>query len=98
VGLTNGGDTFISAAGVLPVDLDLQMELMAALLTDPGYRPEGEVPFRQSVDTMFAQSISTPAAALVSQLGGILSMAIRASPASRSPPIALRISPGSRPR
>lgn len=73
LGLSNGGDTFISAAGVLPADLDLQMELMAALLTDPGYRPEGEVPFRQSVDTMFAQSISTPAAALVSQLGGILS-------------------------
>ncbi|WP_245653771.1 M16 family metallopeptidase [Novosphingobium rosa] len=73
LGLTNGGDTFISSAGVLPADLDLQMELMAALLTDPGYRPEGEEPFRQSIDTMFAQSRSTPGAALVSQLGGILS-------------------------
>jgi zinc protease len=71
--LGNGGDTFISAAGILPADLDLQMELMAALITDPGYRPEGEVPFRQSVDTMFAQSRSTPGAALVSTLGGILS-------------------------
>ena len=68
-----GGDTFLSTGSVLPADLDLQLEIMAAMITDPGYRPEGEVQFRQSVDTMFAQRKATPAAALVDTLGGILS-------------------------
>lgn len=67
------GDTFVSSGSVLPADLDLQLEVMAALITDPGYRPEGETQFRQQVDTMFAQSRSSPGAALVDQLGGFLS-------------------------
>lgn len=71
--LGSGGDTFLSTASVLPTDLDLQMEVMAALLTDPGYRSEGETQYRQSVDTMFAQRQATPAAALGDVLGGILS-------------------------
>jgi zinc protease len=71
--LGTGGDTFVSTGSILPVDLDLQLEVMAALITDPGYRPEGETQFRQQIDTMFAQRRSTPAAALVDVLGGILS-------------------------
>jgi zinc protease len=68
-----GGDTFLSTGTVLPADLDLQLELMAAMITDPGWRPEGEVQYRQSVETMFAQHRATPGAALVDVLGGILS-------------------------
>ncbi|MDE1917296.1 MAG: insulinase family protein [Sphingomonadales bacterium] len=71
--LGTGGDTFVSTGAVLPADLDLQLELMTALITDPGYRPEGEVLYRQAVDTMFAQRRATPGAALVDVLGGILS-------------------------
>jgi zinc protease len=43
------------------------------LLTDPGYRREGEERFRKGIDNYFATLDSTPARALGTALGGILS-------------------------
>jgi len=45
---------------------------MAAYVTDPGYRPEGETIYRQNVNNFFAQRFATPGSALGSTLGGIL--------------------------
>jgi zinc protease len=66
------GDSFGASAATRPGDLLLQLQVLAALVTDPGYRPEGEVLFRQNANTMFLRLRSTPGAALGS-MGGILS-------------------------
>ncbi|WP_343222149.1 M16 family metallopeptidase [Novosphingobium profundi] len=66
-------DAFVSRAATTPGDLGLQLELIAALITDPGYRPEGEVQYHQAIATYFAQMRATPSSALQADLGGILS-------------------------
>ena len=74
------GPSFSSAAenfrlnrATTPDDLELQLQLMAATLTDAAFRPTGEQQFRQSVENSYARLTATPAAALSSQLGAILS-------------------------
>ena len=72
-GLGAGGDTFSADATTTPRDLTLQLQLFTALLTDPGYRPEGEVLYRQNIANFFARLRSSPGAALSNSIGGILS-------------------------
>lgn len=72
-GLSASGDTFSADATTTPRDLTLQLQLFAALLTDPGYRPEGEVLYRQNIANFFARLRSSPGAALSNSIGGILS-------------------------
>ncbi|WP_067734862.1 M16 family metallopeptidase [Novosphingobium naphthalenivorans] len=71
--LSRGEAAFNSGARTTPGDLELQLDLMTALISDPGYRPEGEVQYRQSVNNYFAQLRSTPASALQADLGAIVS-------------------------
>ncbi len=71
--LKNGGDAFLSRAKTTPGDLGLQLDLLTALVTDPGYRPEGIVQYRQALDAYFAQMRATPGSALQVDLGRILS-------------------------
>jgi zinc protease len=71
--LSATAETFASIAQTTPADLELQLELTAALITDPGYRPEGEVRYRQDVNAFFARKDATPGSALGTALGGILS-------------------------
>lgn len=66
-------ESFIELASTTPRDLELQLQLMAAQITDPGYRKEGEVLFRQSINNMFASLRATPGAALSADSGAILS-------------------------
>ncbi|MES2300458.1 MAG: insulinase family protein, partial [Pseudomonadota bacterium] len=73
MGLGASGDTFDSGVTTTPRDLALQLQLMTALLTDPGYRPEGEVLYRQNIANFFARLRSSPGAALSNTIGGILS-------------------------
>ena len=72
-GLGAGAETFIASANTTPADLELQMQVLAAQLVDPGYRPEGEVLFRQTIDNFFAAIGATPDSALSTAIGGILS-------------------------
>jgi len=51
----------------------LQLQLLAATVTDPGYRPEAEELFRQNMTNYFARLRATPGAALANTMGGILS-------------------------
>ncbi|MFA7587293.1 MAG: insulinase family protein, partial [Novosphingobium sp.] len=71
--LASGPETFVSSAQTTPRDLELQLQLLAALVTDPGYRPEGEVHYRLNINNFFAQSRATPVAALTNSIGGIIS-------------------------
>ena len=73
LGLGVAGDTFFSSSAPRQSDLGLQLEMMAALITDPGYRPEAENLFRQNANTMFLRLRATPSMALASAIGGILS-------------------------
>ncbi|WP_296676489.1 pitrilysin family protein [Novosphingobium sp.] len=66
-------ETFTQIATTNREDLLLQMQLLAAQIIDPGYRKEGEVQFRQSINNMFASLRATPGAALAADGGAILS-------------------------
>ncbi len=72
-GLVSGADSFIAGATTTPQDLALQLQLLAAFLTDPGYRPEGEAQYRLGINNYFAQLSATPQAALSGAIGAILS-------------------------
>lgn len=65
--------TFVATAATVPADLELQLQLLAAQVIDPGYRREGETLFRQSINNMFASLRATPGAALAADAGAILS-------------------------
>lgn len=72
-GLASAADAFTTSGNITKRDLALQMQVLAATLTDPGYRPEGEERFRKGLDNYFATLDATPGRALSSALGGILS-------------------------
>lgn len=72
-GLRSAEASFDGHYQTTPRDLRLQLQLIAALATDPGYRPEGQVQYRQQVNNYFAQLRATPASALQAELGTIVS-------------------------
>ncbi|WP_128892157.1 pitrilysin family protein [Erythrobacter sp. HKB08] len=71
--LGSGGETFTSGGTTTRRDLLLQMQLLAAGLTDPGYRPEGESQYRRSVANFYKSLNATPGAAYANTIGSILS-------------------------
>ena len=72
-GLGRSPETFTQLAGTTPRDLALELQLLAAYVTDPGYRPEGELRYRQNTSNYFLRYRSTPDGALGHAQGGILS-------------------------
>lgn len=72
-GLASAADAFTFSATTTPRDLELQLQLVTALITDPGNRREGEEQFRRSIENFFATRDATPARALGSASGSILS-------------------------
>ncbi|MBB4856937.1 zinc protease [Novosphingobium chloroacetimidivorans] len=68
-----GENSFDADALTTPRDLELQLQLWSAFLTDPGYRGEGEVQYRHNMNNYFEQLRATPNSALRAELGGILS-------------------------
>ena len=71
--LTAGADVFAMGGATTPADLPLQLQVMTALITDPGYRQEGEQQYRLAVNNWFQQLRATPSSALGAGIGGILS-------------------------
>ncbi len=72
-GLSSEADAFTSGGTTTPRDLLLQMQVLAATLTDPGYRPEGVERYRKNIDNFFNTLDATPSRALSSASGGVLS-------------------------
>ena len=68
-----GARTFNSHATTTPRDFELQMQVLAAFLTDPGFRPEGLGPWRKGLDDFFARIGRTPGSALGEAFGPTLS-------------------------
>ncbi len=71
--LSASGDAFVSGASTTPRDLELQLQLLAAYVSDPGFRPEGEEQYKLNIANFFARLRATPAAALGNTQGAILS-------------------------
>ena len=72
-GLAAGGDTFVARAITTPTDLELQLQLLAATITDAGFRPEGEEQYRLNIANFFAQAFATPGGALANGQGAVIS-------------------------
>ena len=71
--LASSPETFVTSGLTTPRDLEQQLQIMAALISDPGYRIEGEVRYRLNINNFFAQKDATPGSALGNAIGGILS-------------------------
>ena len=71
--LSSGADAFSFIGGTTPRDLLLQMQVIAAALTDPGYRREGLERFRRGIDNYFESLTATPSSALAARQGQVLS-------------------------
>jgi zinc protease len=67
----DGERAFRMGASTTPRDLELQLELLAAAISDPGYRPQGEAQYRRNIENYFASLDATPDSALGNNLGRI---------------------------
>jgi zinc protease len=67
------GDAFVSATLTTRRDLALQLQLLTATISDPGYRPEVDLLYHQSMTNFFARRDATPASALSNALPGLIS-------------------------
>lgn len=65
--------TFRMGATTTRRDLELQLQLLAAAISDPGYRPQGEAQYRRNIENFFARRTATPNSALANSLGEIIS-------------------------
>jgi len=72
-GFDSRGESFGMGGTTTPRDLELQMQVIAALLTDPGYRGEGVERFRKGIDNFFRTLKSTPNRAYGAVAGELLS-------------------------
>ena len=68
-----GADRFTGTAQTTPRDLTLQLQLFTALVSDPGYRFEGERIYGDIIRQIFRMRHATPSSALGSELGGLIS-------------------------
>ena len=66
-------ETFRFRSTTTPRDLEMQLQLFAATVSDPGYRPQGEEQYRRSVSNFFARLTATPGATLSNEQGAIIS-------------------------
>ncbi|MXP45401.1 M16 family metallopeptidase [Allopontixanthobacter sediminis] len=66
-------DSFTASGTTTARDLALQLQLLTAGLTDPGYRREAEIQYRRNVANFFKSKDASPSGALGNALGGIIS-------------------------
>ncbi len=71
-GISVGTDAFQAYKSTTPEDLELQLQLLAAFITAPGYRPEAEAQWRATVDIYSQQLDSSPASVAQRDVGRIL--------------------------
>lgn len=71
--VANTSEAFSFSGATTPRDLELQLQLVTAGLTDPGYRPEGIDQFQRGIDDFFDALGSTPSSAYLAKSGAILS-------------------------
>jgi len=67
-----GGDAFALGGSTTPDDLLLQLQVLRAFITDPGYRPEALRQFRKSIEDSYAQAEHSLSAAQGMQIPRLL--------------------------
>jgi zinc protease len=72
-GVGAGERSFVMSSSTTPRDLEIQLQLFAAAISDPGYRAQAEAQYRRNIENFFASRTATPENALSSALGGIIS-------------------------
>ncbi|MBV7264715.1 M16 family metallopeptidase [Erythrobacter ani] len=72
-GLGSNAESFVMGSNTTPRDLELQLQVAAATLVDPGYRREGMERYRRGIESYFATLDATPSSALSTRIGSILS-------------------------
>jgi zinc protease len=65
-------DTFAFSGSTTPDDLLLDFQLLAAQLTDPGYRPEAERVARKGIEQLYASFAHTPHGPLSTEIANLL--------------------------
>jgi zinc protease len=73
LGISAQEESFRMVANTTPGDLELQLQLFAASLTDPAYRPFGEEQYRRNVANFFVRKDATPGSAVANAEGGFVS-------------------------
>ena len=72
VNFDTGDDGFVLSGGTRPADLDLQMQVLAAYLTDPGWRPEAFQRTQNAWLMQFERDDISPSAVFNAQLPSLL--------------------------
>ncbi len=62
-------DALVSSGTTVPDDAELQFKLLAALISDPGYRAEADSVWQNALPTINNQNMATPISVLQSQFG-----------------------------
>jgi zinc protease len=65
-------DAFLFAGRTSPEDLTLQLQLLAAYLSAPGYRQEAELQFRRNIEAIYKQATHTPEGLMQDQVSRFL--------------------------
>ena len=66
------GDAFVAAGSTTAADLETQMKLSAAYLTDPGYRPEAAGQWANAVPVLDKQFTAQPQAVLQTKVPAVI--------------------------
>jgi len=72
VGFQAGDDAFVFTGQTTPADLALQLQLLAASISDPGYRPEAQLSARRRLEPVYTRLATDPAGPLNLQIPKIL--------------------------
>lgn len=72
VGLQVADDALAFVGQTTPADLALQLQLLAAYLSDPGYRPEAQLTARRFMEPYYARLATDPSGPLTLQVPKIL--------------------------
>lgn len=64
IGIQPFGDAFVTSRSTTPRDLELQLGLVSAYLTDPGFRPEALAAYRRALPDRFARMEATAGASI----------------------------------
>ncbi len=71
IGVT--GDAFVAGTATTRRDLEIELQLLTATITDSAYRASADVLFHQNMTNFFARRDATPGAALGNTLPGLIS-------------------------
>ncbi len=72
VGFQVGEDALVFTGQTTPADLGLQLQLLAAHIADPGYRPEAELTARRRLEPFYARLATDPSGPLSVEVPRIL--------------------------